>query len=512
MPAGSRYERTAVGMRALYGTGRTAARPGPRWRRCLGGRRLAALAALAAIAVLGGCALDGGGRVGHERWNEGSAPRAQLRTASPRPAESIPLPETPSLQDYLAYAALNNPGLEAAFEQWKAALERIPQVKALPDPRFTYRYYLRSVETRDGPQEQGFGLAQAFPWFGKLKLKGDAAWEAAEAARMRYEAQRLRLFYRVKDAYYEYYYLGRAIAVVKEQRDFLKYLEEVLRARYRAAAARHADVIRAQVELGKLDDRHRTLMDLQEPMLARLNAALNRPADAQLPWPTEVVEPALSATDEEIMAWLQVASPELLELQHEIAREEYGVQLARKDYYPDVTLGLDYVQTGSAVMETPDSGKDPVMAMVSLNLPIWSQKRHAGVREAESRKRAAAHMLQERANTLSAQVKMVLYRFRDAERKIDLYRDTLLPKARQSVNASETALRAATATFLDVMDAVRILLEFELSHQRALADSAQRAAELEMLVGRDLTRGAQEPQGEEHAIEEPSGAQAPGAQ
>jgi hypothetical protein len=84
------------------------------------------------------------------------------------------LTESSGLSDYLSYAALNNPGLEAAFNRWKASLERIPQVRALPDPRFNYLYYVQEVETRVGPQRHGLGINQVFPWFGKLKLRGDS--------------------------------------------------------------------------------------------------------------------------------------------------------------------------------------------------------------------------------------------------------------------------------------------------------------------------------------------------
>ncbi len=400
------------------------------------------------------------------------------------------LDEESSLRDYLAYAALNNAGLRAAFERWKVALERIPQVRSLPDPRFTYGFFIRKVETRVGPQRHRFGISQMFPWFGKLRLRGDAAWEAAEAARERYEAQKLKLFYTVKVAYYEYYYLGRAIAVVREQRDLLKYLEEVVRTRYMVAAAQHADVIRAQVELGKLDDRLRTLQDLQGPIVARLNAALNRRTSAELPWPAKIAEEEMQASDEQILTWSRENSPELKEFDHKIAKEQHAIQLARKHYYPDIMLGVDYIETGSAIMDTPDSGKDPVIAMASINLPIWFGKLRAGVREAEARRRVALRAKRDRENWLSSEIRMVLYRFRDAERKIDLYRDTLVPKGKQSLKASETAFRAGTASFLDVMDAIRILLEFELSYERALADHAQRLAQVEMLVGRQIPRAS----------------------
>ncbi|MHC4153562.1 MAG: TolC family protein, partial [Planctomycetota bacterium] len=73
-----------------------------------------------------------------------------------------------TLQDYLRLAALNNAGLKAAFEEWKAALEQVPQARSLPDPRFTYGYYIREVETRVGPQQNRLGIMQVFPWFGEI--------------------------------------------------------------------------------------------------------------------------------------------------------------------------------------------------------------------------------------------------------------------------------------------------------------------------------------------------------
>jgi outer membrane protein TolC len=413
----------------------------------------------------------------------------------PVSAEAPDLPEEPSLADYLAYAEENNPGLRAALEGWRAALEKMPQVTSLPDPRLTYRYFIDQVETRVGPQRQSVSLAQMFPWFGKLALRGAMALEGARAAWRQYEGEKLRLHFQVKDAYYEYYYLARAIDVVRSNRDLMKYLEEVVRARYRAGAAEYSDVIRAQVELGKLEDRLRALRDLRGALVARLNAALNRPIRAPLPWPKAVEREAVDADDGQILEWFRQASPELKALSHEVIRRRHAIDLARKDFYPDVTLGLTYIDTENALGSgTPDSGKDPIIAMVSINLPIWREKYRAGEREARARHRAARVKLAERENSLSSRIKMTLYRFRDAERKIGLYRDTLVPKARQSLKATETAFRAGRASFLDLVDAERVLLDFQLSGERALADYGQRLGELEMLVGRGLSsRGSRPP-------------------
>ena len=404
---------------------------------------------------------------------------------------SLPqLNEQSKLSDYLTYAALNNPGLEATFNRWKAALERVPQVKSLPDPRFTYRYFVEQVETRVGAQKQAFGIAQMFPWFGKLELRGDAATDVAHAARQRYEAAKLKLFFQVKDAYYEYYYLWRTISIVEGNMQLMKNFESVARTRYKVATGRYPDVIRAQVELGKLDDRLKTLQDLQGPIVAKLNAALNRPAETSLPWPKQVKEESVSFTDQQLLEWMANSNPELKALEYDIARSRTKIDLAKKDYYPDITFGLDFIDTddASGAMSPSDSGKDPIIAMFSINLPIWRGKLDAGLREARHHYRAATQDKTQKLNTLNAQLKLTLYLFRDGERKIDLYRDTLLPKAVESVKANEASFRAGGSTFLDLIDAQRVMLEFELSYERALSNHAQRLAELEMLVGKQIPR------------------------
>jgi len=245
-------------------------------------------------------------------------------------------------------------------------------VRSLPEPRLTYARYIQEVETRVGPQENKIGLSQTIPWFGKLRERGQAAWEAAEAERERYEAAKLSLFYRVKEAYYEYYYLGRAVAVVRETLALVKQLEQVARVRYKVAAGGHPDVIRAQVELGKLQDRLRTHEELRGPLVARLNAALNRPVQSPLPWPKGVPELSAEVSDEQLLRNLGEGSPELRALAHEVTRHERLIELARKDYYPDVTFGLEYIDTGGARMPgVADSSKDPVIAMISVNIPLW---------------------------------------------------------------------------------------------------------------------------------------------
>lgn len=409
----------------------------------------------------------------------------------PGPEQWPELGESATIEDFLRYAALNNAGLKAAFETWKAALFNIPQVQALPDPRFTYAYFIQEVETRVGPQRQKFALTQTFPWLSKLTLRGDVAAHQANVERARYEATREKLFFQVKKAYFEYYYLGRSIAVTRENLELLKFLETVGRTQYAAALSPYSDVVRVQVELGKLEDRLRSLDDLAAPTASMLNAALNRPADAPVAWPKSVPAAQLALDDAAVIDLLVTSSPELKAMDFAVEKEKKAIELAAKDYYPDLTLGLEAVDTGPAEMGSPaDSGKDPVAASFSINVPIWLGKYRAGVGAAEARHAAARQALTERRNTLIADGKMALYGYRDAERKLDLYRDSLLPKARQALEVSLQGFEAGIGSFLAVIDSQRTLLEFELSLERALTDRAERLAELDRLVGETLPRTA----------------------
>ena len=397
------------------------------------------------------------------------------------------LNENATLEDYLNTAALNNPGLQAAFHRWQAALERIPQARSLPDPQFNYTYFIEEVETRVGPQRQKFGLSQTFPWFGTLGLREDAATAAADAAGAQYATARLHLFERVKSTYHEQWYLGRAIEVTREHVRLVKHMEGVARTRFKTGVAPHSAVLQAQVELGKLADRLRALEALQMPVAARLNAALNRPLESPLPLPASIPAVESSFTDAQAMGWMAEHSPDLQRIEHLLEQAEAGVGLAERSRYPDMRVGVDYVDTDDALNAgVVDSGKDSVMAMVSVSLPLWYGKHRAAGREARQHKAAIENERADAERRLEAALAMALYHFRDAERKIELYGKTLVLQAEQSVKVARKGFESGETSFTGLIDAQRLLLEFQLAHQRAQADRGQRLAEIEVLVGREI--------------------------
>ena len=406
-----------------------------------------------------------------------------------RESRNISLGENPTLADYLRYAALNNAGLKAAFEQWRMTVEQIPQAQSLPDPKFTYGYFIQEVETRVGPQHNRLELMQTFPWFGKIEARTDAAAAAAKAARQQYEVAKLKLFFEVKDAYYEYVYLAGAVKIAQDNLELVRHFEQVARTKYAASAIGHPDVIRAQMELARLEDHLKTLQELRTPIVARLNASLNRQSLEMLPWPQQQQQKfkAENVSREKIIAVLRQQNPQLKALDFEREAAQYRLELAKKKFWPDIGAGLGWIDTGSAMTPgTPDSGKDPIILMFTMNVPIWRDSYKAAELQAKADVLKTTQQKTETENMIVAQAERALYDFEDSNRKINLYGDVLVPKAEELVGASETAYRAGALDFLSLINAQQKLLEFQLQYERAVANNQQGLARLEMLVGSEL--------------------------
>jgi len=401
--------------------------------------------------------------------------------------ESALLEAHSSLSDYLTYAALNNPGLRADFLKWKAALEKIPEVRSLPDPRFTYAYFIERVETRVGPQRQKFSLTQAFPWFGTLKLKQHGAIQHAQAAEKQFEAARLKLFYQVKKTFFDHYFIQRSIAVTRDNISLLTQLEKVAQTGYSAGTIRHSDIIRVQVELGKLQERLDSLMDRSAAVTARFNAVLNRPLSSTLFFPDRIESKKVDIDPDELLRELKSTSPELQLLEYRAHGEKWNIELARKKYYPNLTLGLEVIDTGEAVNPgLDDSGKDPVIGIVSINIPIWRNTYRSSQNQVRHRYNALQLEHRDMENRLAADIRQEWFNYLDTGRKIDLFHHTLIPKTRQALQVNLRSYSTCMVSFSDVIDSVRTLLELELGCERALTDQSGSVARLEMLTGREL--------------------------
>lgn len=389
------------------------------------------------------------------------------------------------VEDYFRIAASNHPSLRASFERWNAAASGVAREKGWPDPVINYGYYIEPVQTAVGPQQHRLGLSQTIPWFGKLSSKGTAAEQTALAAEQDFAEARLQLFERVSEAYYEYAYLGEAIRVTEENLDLLTQLEVVVRARYRTQSALYSELIKAQVEQGVLEDRLATLRDRRGAVSARLNETLGRGAESPLPWPASLAAPALAVPEpEQVRARILAGNPQLLSLDRQIRAGRSRVEVEQKNALPDFNVGVQTILTGKSELTSFEGqGADAWVVTVGLALPLWRGQYRGAEDAARASERMLEHQYRDRQLDLLAEAEDVLFRLRDSGRKVSLYGDSLIPKARQSLEATARSLETGEATFLDFVDAQRTLLMFQLDHARAQADFGIRVMNVSRLMG-----------------------------
>jgi len=382
-----------------------------------------------------------------------------------------------TLKDYTSYAESHNAGIKSSYQQLQMALEQVPQAKALPDPQVTYNYWTKQSDLQ---MKQTVGVMQMFPWFGKIDARTQAAIKETSAAQQKYQAARVALFKEIKEGFYEFAYLARATDTAIENLELFKHFEEVARTKHMTTTTGHPDVIRAQVEIAKMEDVLRGLNQLREPTVSRLRTALTLPADANLPWPKTEEFNAVELDYERLANILRQKNPELAGLNYEAMAAGSKITLAEKNFYPDIGVGL--------MWENMDNrgGRDGVAMVFQMNLPLWRDSYRSGARQAQAQKASIEQQKIETENVLLTRASQSLYEYRDSIRKIRLYRNTLIPKGRELLQASEAAYREGTIDFLSLIDAQRMLLDYHLSLQRAIADNQQKLAELEMLAGTEL--------------------------
>jgi len=392
------------------------------------------------------------------------------------------------LDDYIRVGLRQNAGLKSAFYQWKASLKKIPQVFSLPDPQFSYTDYVREVETRVGPQNRAFSFKQKFPLPDKLWIRKHKAFKASEAAYYRLEKQRFDLAYQIANSYYEYAYLAKAILLTEENMKLLKNFESVAQTKYASGIAKNQDLLKVQVELGKLESDLYSLKDLRVSLVARLNSLLNFPKSTMLPWPDEMLEGVKLSEEyyevEKLVNRLKEKSPQLRTLVEKVHVEEQNLKLSKREFFPDLTVGVTHIDTADARnSSTADSGKDPLMVMFSVNVPIWFGRLKAGIDEAQASLEAAEYFELEKTNELSSRLALIHYKLRDALRQSGLYETALISKATQTLNATKSGYEAGNVDFLSLIDAQRMLLNFQRAYYRHNANFNQRLVELQSLLG-----------------------------
>jgi outer membrane protein TolC len=423
--------------------------------------------ALAVALLLAGCV--GVRTEGEKRARQDQAAVARVyRPSGERPA--LPkLGTNAPLHDFLLFAMLNQPQVEAAYFDWAASVERITVERSLPDPRLTF-----SADISDIVMSLMPGLMMDFPGPGKLKAAANVATAESEGRYFAFEWSVLQTAFALKKAYYNLHFLDAKVGVNQETFRLTGEIEKLARAQNEVGKVTLQDVLRSQIEQERLTTEIENLEDSRNPLLAQFKAALGLKAeDATPPVPQKFETTPLELTSDKLFATALARNPRLKAMEAEVRRADASIRLAFKSRVPDFSLGIEADVKASPVFVTPQIG---------ITLPIWRDKIAAQIAGAQAGKRAAEARLSSEQITLAVEFAEKTYMFRESSRTLELLTQRLLPKARQSLEVAQSGYVSGKVDFLNLLDAERMLLGFQLSEVEARVQRELALTELSLLI------------------------------
>lgn len=402
------------------------------------------------------------------------------------PAQAQQPDSTLSLQALIDRALEQNPSLHASQKQWEARQHRVPQAGTLPDPQLGLNLMNLPVNSFSFDQEPMTGkqvtLMQMFPFPGKLDLRRDIAESMAAVAEQRYREQQNQLVKQVKLAYYELYYIDRALETVNKNIDLLQQFTSIAETRYSVGKGLQQDVLRAQVKLSRMMDRRITLQQKREVQEARINELVNNPPETPLGRPVAARKVDKLPGLDSLRLAAKEHSPLLAAWQQMVTTNDHKVNLALKDRYPDFSLGLAYTQREQ--FQNGNPGYDFLSAMFSVSIPIhYGRKQAEKVQETKLQRSSVGRKFDEVQNRVDRMLREKLTEAHKNQRLVELYRTGVLPQAEQSLESSLEGYRNDQVDFLSLLDSEMSLFNFRLDFYRFEADLMKNRAELQALTG-----------------------------
>ncbi len=388
-----------------------------------------------------------------------------------------------SVDVYIHYALSQNPDIQASRKNIEAAAFRVPQVSSLQDPIVSMSAYPESVQTAAGEQQFKLDVKQKFPWHGKLRSRANAAEANTNVARAQLAATELAVIEKVKLRYYEIYYLQKAIGITETDRKVLFDLTRLAQMRYRAAQVSQQDVLNAQLAVSEVDADlirlHQQLRSAQAKLARQLHISPSTPVLA-----LENLSAAhIPANLQSLHLQALQARPELHATLAAINRDRHIADQARLDYFPDVTLGMTWIDTSKSGISPVANGDDAFLVGLSVNVPIYRKRLEAGVREAEARAVATARRYDSLKDQTEEEVHDLFVKAQSQQDLLQLFRDQIIPKAEQTLKVSTKAYETGGVDFLQLIDNWRQLWKYQLSYQQLESQLRQTLASLEKIIG-----------------------------
>lgn len=365
----------------------------------------------------------------------------------------------------------NNPDIQASQQRFEAATAVIPQVQTLPDPKVNLLY--RNVPDREGM----YGLSQEIPFPGKLGLRGEVASKEAERAEQEYQAIRLNVIARLKEAYFDLHLVHKSLEVVQKNRVLLINFEKTAKARYAVGQGAQQDVFRAQTEISRLLQRIAVFEQQGRSLRAEINRILRRPPADSLGVPQEIQVTPLAHGPAEIQTMVEQTAPLLQAQVKGVERGDKAIALAKRDYFPDFEVGVNGVRNETLKL-------DGYQAMLSVKVPLYyATKQRYGVEEAVAGREAAFQDLGSTKQELIFRVQDNLARITRAEELVRLLNEALIPQARLTLASAQANYSVGKVDFLTLLNSLLTLQENEIELHGEMTEHEKALARLEGIIG-----------------------------
>ena len=415
-----------------------------------------------------------------------------MQTGASAPSNALQVKEAPqlegdqvSLEPLLQLALAHNPEIKSAAERFEAQRARVPQARSLPDPTVSIGWMGNiapfSVQQGDPSSYRGLTVAENFPYPGKLKLSGQIADRAAEAMWWDYEQTRRQVVMAVKEAYYNYFYYTKATEIIEKDMDLLQKLEKIAEAQYRVGKGIQQDVLRAQVEVSRIDQQLIVSRQQEATARVRINTLLDRDPESPLPRPAAFAPAQFLSTLPDLYTMAQQNDPGLERDRRMIESNNFAVKLAQKAYDPDFSVAYTYWQRPLM----PDMHG----VMVGINIPVFFKtKQRQGVIEASHELISRRRDFDSRLTEVNFEIKEQ-YLVATASRDLsNLYSKAIVPQSSLALESSMSAYEVGKLDFLSMLTNFIDVLNYEANYYQELANFQIALARLEPLVGAELTK------------------------
>ncbi|HEY1256539.1 MAG TPA: TolC family protein [Terracidiphilus sp.] len=390
-----------------------------------------------------------------------------------------------SVDDAVATALERNPEIRAAVRRLSLAQLKTTTARSLDDPMLMMRDWDTPViKPWDLNQAQLMvSLQQTFPSRQKRDQHARLAEDDAGITAFELETQRQEVAAEVRKLCFDLMRNADEARLQVRQSSLLKEALDDALAQYTTGKVSQADVLRAQLAMTRLNEQLIDLEEERDNARAQLNALMGRPADEAIEISGSYALPAALPAIEELEQAAIEHRPELAALHTQIAKSRDESKLARLAIKPDFTAALGYM-----LMPTGSNARNAYMAEVTMNLPWLNRERHDNeAKQADAATDVSQAELDARAATVFLEIRQAQITVLAAEKRVKLYRDTLLPQAEAAFKASTAAYQNNRAEFRSLIDAQNLLLEIQTATYKASAAADQGMAQLERAVGAPIS-------------------------